>query len=167
MLELQVIGNLGADAQVKEANGSKFVSFNVAHTERWTDAAGVSHESTTWVSCAWSGDGGKALPYLVSGQKVFVSGRASQRIYSSPTEKKMVPGLNLSVTKLEFIGAAPDAIPHQLYDFNGNLVETVKVFCITEYDLKRLGDPKKLYDRNGHAFSVDGNIITQDEANNQ
>lgn len=167
MLELQVIGNLGADAQVKEANGSKFVSFNVAHTERWVDAAGVYHESTTWVSCAWSGDGGKALPYLVSGQKVFVSGRASQRIYSSPTEKKMVPGLNLSVTKLEFIGAAPDAIPRQLFDFEGNLFETIKVWCLSDEDVKRLGEQTKLFDRNGQLYNVTGNIITIDKADNK
>ena len=65
MLQVQVIGNLGADAEVKEFNGSKGVCFNVAHTERWTDEQGTKHENTTWVSCILNGDGGKLLPYLV------------------------------------------------------------------------------------------------------
>ena len=31
MLKAQVIGNLGADAEVKSSNGKQFVSFRVAH----------------------------------------------------------------------------------------------------------------------------------------
>ena len=32
MLKVEIIGNLGADAEIKEANGSKFVTMRVAHT---------------------------------------------------------------------------------------------------------------------------------------
>ena len=35
MFKVEVIGNLGADAQVKDANGTKFITFRVAHTEKW------------------------------------------------------------------------------------------------------------------------------------
>ena len=32
MLQLEVIGNIGNDAEIKEFNGKKYVSFNVAHS---------------------------------------------------------------------------------------------------------------------------------------
>ena len=35
MLKCEIIGNLGADAEVKEANGSKFVAMRVAHSSKW------------------------------------------------------------------------------------------------------------------------------------
>ena len=37
MLKVEMIGNLGADAEIKDHQGRKFVSFRVAHTEKWTD----------------------------------------------------------------------------------------------------------------------------------
>ena len=58
MLQFQVIGNLGSDAEVKELNGNKAVCFNVAHTERWSQEDGTKRESTTWISCILNGDGG-------------------------------------------------------------------------------------------------------------
>lgn len=77
MLQISIIGRIGANAEVKESDGRKFVSFNVAHSDVFTDANGVRHESTTWVSCALNGDGGNLLPYLVAGALVYVIGDAS------------------------------------------------------------------------------------------
>ena len=37
MIKLEIIGNLGADAEIKQYNGNKFVSFRVAHTDKWVD----------------------------------------------------------------------------------------------------------------------------------
>ena len=34
MLQLEIIGNLGNDAEIKEFSGKKYVSMNVAHSER-------------------------------------------------------------------------------------------------------------------------------------
>lgn len=104
MLDLQVIGNLGADATIKDFNGRKAVVFNVAHTDKWKDEQGTAHETTTWVSCIWNGDGGKVLPYLKKGQMVFVSGTPSLRIYDSPKEHCKVAGLNLRVNRIELVG---------------------------------------------------------------
>ena len=47
MLQIEVIGNIGADAEIKEFGGKKYVSFNVAHSERRKDANGTTVE-TTW-----------------------------------------------------------------------------------------------------------------------
>ena len=56
MQKLIVIGNLGVDAEVKNANGKEFISFKVADTSRFTDQKGTVSETTTWINCAMSGD---------------------------------------------------------------------------------------------------------------
>lgn len=76
MLRLQIIGNLGADAQVREFNGARFVSFNVAHSVKRGDV-----EITTWIACTMSYVNENLLKYLVKGQSVFVDGSASLRTY--------------------------------------------------------------------------------------
>ena len=77
MLQIEVIGNIGTDAEIKEFSGKKYVAFNVAHSERRKDANGTTIESTTWVSVLWYGDGGGLTAYLKKGCKVFVRGRMS------------------------------------------------------------------------------------------
>ena len=81
MLQCEVIGNIGNDAEIKDFSGKKYVSFNVAHSERRKDANGTTVESTTWVSVLWYGDGGGLTQYLKKGCKVFVRGRLSLKTY--------------------------------------------------------------------------------------
>lgn len=38
MLVLEAIGNLGADAIIKDLNGQKYIAFSVAHTESYKGA---------------------------------------------------------------------------------------------------------------------------------
>ena len=99
MLILQVIGNLGADAERRETNGRTFVSFRVAHSEKRNDV-----ERTTWVSCVLNGDGGLLAQYLVKGTKVFVSGRVSLKTFSSPKTHQIEAGLDLNVDRIELCG---------------------------------------------------------------
>lgn len=129
MLNLQIIGFLGADAQIVENNGKRFVSFNVSHNEAWNDAQGLRHESTTWVSCALDGDGGALLPYLCKGRQVYVSGRCSVRVYSSPKLKSMVAGLNCSVQRIELVGRVEE-FPRELYTEDGVVVKTERLYMV-------------------------------------
>ena len=46
MNKLEVIGNLGADAEVKVENGKKFVSLSIADTRRRKKADGTTEEKT-------------------------------------------------------------------------------------------------------------------------
>lgn len=105
MLKLQVIGNLGADATVQNHNGNQFVSFRVAHTEKWTNkTTGEMNSATTWVSCIMNGNGGGLTPYLKKGTKVFVDGNVSFNTYSSPATHQIECGVNLNVRTLELCG---------------------------------------------------------------
>lgn len=105
MIKIEVIGNLGADAQLQEKNGNRFVSFRVANTDKWTDrATGQIIESTQWISCTLNGDGGALTPYLKKGCKVFIRGNAQFVVFSSAKTHQMEVGVNLFVREIELCG---------------------------------------------------------------
>lgn len=106
MLKLVIIGNLGADAELRSANGAQFLSFRVAHSDRWADRnSGEVRDNTTWVSCTLNGDGGNLRPYLKQGAKVFVYGDVSTRVYVSPKDGKQYAGIDCRVRQLELCGS--------------------------------------------------------------
>lgn len=149
MLQLQVIGNIGGDAELHRENGNEFVTFKVAHNDRWTDAQGVVRETTTWVSCVWSGNGGNLLQYLKKGQNVYAVGDAEVRQYHSQVQRQLVAGLNLRVRFLQLVGSRPDAVPSVLFDTDGVEVRVDKYFFTT--DKKDC----KLISRDGKEYVVD------------
>ena len=105
MIKVEIIGNLGADAQLQEKNGNRFVSFRVANTDKWIDkSTGQVIESTQWISCTLNGDGGALLTYLKRGTKVFVRGNAQFVIFSSAKTRQMEVGVNLFVREIELCG---------------------------------------------------------------
>lgn len=109
MIKVEIIGNLGADAQLQEKNGNKFVAFRVANTDKWVDkSTGQVIESTQWISCTLNGDGGALLPYLKKGTKVFVRGNAQFVIFSSAKTRQMEVGVNLFVREIELCGSAKE-----------------------------------------------------------
>lgn len=109
MIKVEIIGNLGADAQLQQVNGNKFVSFRVANTDKWTDkTTGEISVSTQWISCSLNGDGGGITPYLKKGTKVFVRGNAQFVVYSSAKSRKMEVGVNLFVREIELCGSVAE-----------------------------------------------------------
>lgn len=74
MIETIMIGNIGADAKVVRTNENEFVSFNVAHTDRYK-RDGNPVEETIWVSVTIDGNGGNLTPYLTKGKCVCLRGR--------------------------------------------------------------------------------------------
>lgn len=80
MLQVEIIGNIGNDAQVKDFNGKKYIAFNVAHSEKFKNQQGVETERTTWVSVLKPGESAVAQ-YLKKGTPVFVRGDLSVKAY--------------------------------------------------------------------------------------
>jgi single-strand DNA-binding protein len=80
MLVVEIIGNLGSDAVIKDFNGQKYIAFNMAHSESYKDANGNKVEKTIWVSCLKKGDSA-VINYLKKGTKVFVRGEYNSKIY--------------------------------------------------------------------------------------
>ena len=104
MLQLEVIGNLGNDAEIKEFSGKKYVSMNVAHSEKKKDG----NESTVWVSVLWYGDGGGLFQYLKRGCKVFLRGRLVPKAY---TDKQNQPqcSLNMYANEVNLCGGKQES----------------------------------------------------------
>lgn len=131
MIKVEVIGNLGADCEVKESNGNKFGACRVAHTDKYTDAQGNVHESTMWVDVVIPDAENKVIPYLKAGVKVFVRGNASLRVYSSQKDRCMKAGLTINAREIELCGGSSDAVPRQLIDpSNGQLFDVTKCYWI-------------------------------------
>lgn len=109
MLRLEIIGNLGADAEKKVVNGSTFVAMNVAHTEKFTDrTTGEVTESTTWVSTTINWNCDAIFPYLRKGAKVFIRGFCRLKVYTGHDGQKHA-GINLSALEVELCGFKPVA----------------------------------------------------------
>lgn len=118
MIRLEIVGNLGADAEIKEYNGNKFVSFRVAHSEKWVDQqTGAITTQTTWVSCSLNGNGKGLTQYLKKGTKVFLRGTPNFVQYSSPKTHKIEVGVNLFVKEIELCGG----LQEQSQDNSGNV----------------------------------------------
>lgn len=96
MLQLEIIGNLGHDAGVKQINGKDYVSFDVAHEER-----NGNDKTTVWVSVLWYGNGGNLKQYLRTGARVFVRGRMSVRLYTSQKTGQVNYSVSVFATEVQ------------------------------------------------------------------
>lgn len=119
MLQGIVIGYLGGDAESQVSNGREFTTFRVAHTNKWSDESGATHEETTWVDCIISGES-KVTQYLKKGTQVFAQGSVSLRVYSSKKDRCMKAGLTINVRQIELLGSKPDDVPSRLYNVETN-----------------------------------------------
>lgn len=130
MLKAEIIGNLGADAVKNQGNDGTYISFRVAHSTTYTNRnSGEVTKNTTWVSCTMNGDGGNLLQYLKSGEKVYVRGNLSSRIFVGHDGQRHA-GLNISVTEIELVGSKAKFTPQEVYqrliddvDFNKELTD--------------------------------------------
>lgn len=109
MLQAIVIGNLGADAEKKNLNGNDYISFRVAHTERYGE-----RERTQWVSVLMSGSRTKLLDYLTKGSRVCVVGRMSVRAFSSPATKQWEAGVDVFADVVELVGMRQQITPENI-----------------------------------------------------
>jgi single-strand DNA-binding protein len=82
MIKLQVIGHLGKDCTTNVVSGKNVINFNVAHSERYKDATGVTKERTTWVECAYWTERTAIAPYLKKGTQVYAEGTVEVRTYT-------------------------------------------------------------------------------------
>lgn len=149
MFQSVIIGNLGADVELHVESNNEFITFKVAHTERYKNADGRETESTVWVSCIMNGRADKLRQYLTKGTRVCVIGDTSLTTYHSKKMQRLVAGCNLFVRSIELVGGRTDEVPRYLFTEDGLQHDVEKFyFC---------GSAKKmsLYDRNGVEYKVD------------
>lgn len=157
MLKVEVLGNLAADVEIKESNGSKFATFRVADTQKFKGQDGQDKEVTNWIDCTFSNVESKVLQYLKTGVKVFVRGNASLRVYSSKKDRCMKAGLQVNVTEVELCGGNNDEVPRQIVDpENGQLFDVDKYYW-TNAPTKGMKkeDFKDMIDVRGNRYKMD------------
>lgn len=157
MLKVEVLGNLAADVEIKESNGSKFATFRVADTQKFKGQDGQDREVTNWIDCTYSNLESKVLNYLKTGVKVFVRGNASLRVYSSKKDRCMKAGLQVNVTEVELCGGNNDEVPRQIIDpDNGQLFDVTKYYWanLPTKGMKK-EDYKHMVDARGNQYLMD------------
>ena len=129
MLKAELIGNLGADAEIKESNGSKFVTMRVAHSTKYQTESGESRESTIWVDVTMNNAESKVIPFLKAGVRIFVRGSISLRVYSSQKDRCMKAGLTINAQEVELCGGSSDDVPRTLIlPDSGQIVGVAKYY---------------------------------------
>jgi single-strand DNA-binding protein len=90
-----ITGNLGKDAEVRDAGGTPVAGFSVA-----TKAGYGQKEQTIWVDCSLWGKRAESglIQYLKKGQQVCVSGELGTREYNDKTY------ITLKVAEIDLIG---------------------------------------------------------------
>jgi single-strand DNA-binding protein len=101
MFKAEIIGNLGADVEIREFNGVKFISFSLAISESYKNKDGERVSKTTWVNCTKRGESG-VLKYLTKGVKVFVRGRQTVSTYDK--DGVTYPSIRINVDELTLLG---------------------------------------------------------------
>lgn len=157
MFKVEILGNLGADVEIKEHQGKKFASFRVAHSEKFTDAAGNQTEQTDWFNVTLNDVDSKIIQYLKQGVKVFVRGNARLRCYSSPKLRMMVAGCDIFAREIELCGGVSDTVPRQLIIPETSEIVNVSKFYWCDCKTKGMGknDRRELIDTRGNQYVMD------------
>lgn len=99
MIELTFTGHLGVDVAIVNNTCRLRVAVNSMRV-----VEGERVEETQWITVFASNERLKGLvPFLKKGTKVFISGRPSFGVYSSPVEKRFVPDVSCWLNVIEVL----------------------------------------------------------------
>lgn len=76
MQRIEIIGNVGSDAVVKDLQNNQVINFSVAVSEKYNGEA-----KTTWFEISKFGNNVSVAPYIKKGGKIFISGKPNNRAW--------------------------------------------------------------------------------------
>jgi single-strand DNA-binding protein len=99
---VQLIGNLGANPELKYTQGGQAVlRLRIATTKKWKDKSGDMKEQTEWHTCNLWGKRGESLNSILSkGRLVYIEGELQTRSWEKNGEKRSSTEVNVSELKL-------------------------------------------------------------------
>lgn len=107
----EIIGNLGADAQIKTfgegSNARNFVSFSVAHDYQVRNQDGTKSKATQWIDVLWYGNGGNVFQYLKKGTSVFVRGSNVTKTFQR-RDGSVDVAITINATEVQLCGSRQD-----------------------------------------------------------
>lgn len=107
--KMTIIGNLGADPEVRYLDGGAVVAtFNVATTEKYTNRNGEKVEQTEWFRVElWNEQAKVAEKYLKKGNPVYVEGRLRTEIWTDKEGKERT-SLRVRANTMQLLGTPGD-----------------------------------------------------------
>lgn len=99
-----LIGNLGADPEIKKTESTTIANFSIATTEKYKDT-----EVTSWHRCVAFGKLADIVEmFLVKGKQVYVSGRIQYREWEDDQGNKRL-STDIIVNNMQMLGKKEDA----------------------------------------------------------
>ncbi|GAB2604804.1 single-stranded DNA-binding protein [Spirosoma areae] len=104
--KMTIIGNLGADPEVRYLDGGAVVAtFNVATTEKYTNRSGEKVEQTEWFRVElWNEQAKVAEKYLKKGNSVYVEGRLRTELWTDKEGKERT-SLRVRANTMQLLGS--------------------------------------------------------------
>lgn len=154
-----IIGCLGADAEIKEANGAKFITLSIADKRKVKKQDGTTQVVTNWVDAIIANPEHPVLPYLKQGVRVAIVGNSDLRVYSSKKDRCMKAGQTIHVVNIELCGGLSDVVPGQLINPNdGSIHEVTKYYRVEGVeDSIATGGIMRMVDAKGREFDINHN----------
>lgn len=101
MIEFSIIGNLGADAVMNNANGKPIINFAICRSESWKRRNG--EDKKYWVDCAYFNDSEELLNLLKKGVQVYAKGTPDVGVHIKKGTNEPVAVQYLRVSKIEIL----------------------------------------------------------------
>ncbi|WP_420150886.1 single-stranded DNA-binding protein [Spirosoma sp.] len=114
--KVTLIGNLGADPEVRYLDGGAVVAtFNVATTEKFTNRNGEKVEQTEWFRVElWNEQAKVAEKYLKKGNSVYVEGRLRTELWTDKEGKERT-SLRVRANTMQLLGSPTVDRPDEGY----------------------------------------------------
>ena len=112
--KMTIIGNLGADPEVRYLDGGAVVAtFNVATTEKYTNRNGEKVEQTEWFRVElWNEQAKVAEKYLKKGNSVYVEGRLRTELWTDKEGKERT-SLRVRANTMQLLGSPNEQRPDE------------------------------------------------------
>lgn len=106
--KIMLIGNLGADPEVRVTGGGQSVAtLRLATTERWLDKSGQKADKTEWHRViAWGKQAELCKEYLTKGRQIYVEGRLQTREWTDKEGNKRYT-TEVVAQRIQFLGSSP------------------------------------------------------------
>lgn len=110
-----LVGNLGADPEIKQVNSTQAANVSLATSESWTDkTTNQRQEKTEWHRLVfWDKLADIAAQYLKKGSQIYVEGKLQTRSWDDPNGQKKWT-TEIRVFQMQMLGkrdGAPDDVP--------------------------------------------------------
>lgn len=109
MNKIILIGNVGQDPTIRNAQGANVATYSIAVNKRKKDSNGAPIDVTTWFNCeTWNKGAEFAEKFVKKGMKLFVEGELNVEKY---TDKDGIErtSIKVRVERVEILSSLKDA----------------------------------------------------------